>query len=111
MDVKNAVSRLRVGLSLDSQELADLLDVTPQTVERWRKARTVPQRTTRERIDRLLELERELREVFDSEAAIRSWLNTDNRYLGGIKPIEALRVGRYDRVEAALEALASGVFV
>jgi hypothetical protein len=52
-----------------------------------------------------------VQETFSDPKAIRLWLETDNRYLGGIKPIEALRVGRYDRVAAALEALASGVFV
>ena len=109
--MKNVVSHLRSGLALDSQELADVLGVTPRTVDRWQGNQAVPQRATRDRITRLLALERELRDTFDSETAIRSWLNTDNHYLGGIKPIEALRVGRYDRVEAALEALASGVFV
>ncbi len=34
-----------------------------------------------------------------------------NRYLGGLTPAEAVRVGRTDRAEAALEALDSGVFV
>ena len=109
--MKTVVGHLQSGLSLDSQELADVLGVTPRTVDRWQGEHAVPQRVTRERIKQLLELERELQETFNSPEAIHTWLNTDNRYLGGIRPVEALRAGRHDRVQAALEALASGIFV
>lgn len=51
---------------------------------------THPQRTARERLAELLE---------------------PSRYLGGIRPAEAIRAGRADRVEAALDVLDSGVFV
>ena len=109
--MKAILHHLRSGLDLDEHELADVLGVTPRTVDRWQEEQAVPQRATRERIRQLLELERELQETFSDPNAIRRWLNADNRYLGGIKPIEALRVGRYDRVQASLEALASGIFV
>jgi hypothetical protein len=59
----------------------------------------------------LLGLDARLRETFDSAEAIRGWLNAENRYLGGLTPAEAVRAGRVDRVEAALEALDSGVFI
>ena len=45
------------------------------------------------------------RAIFTSGDAI------ENRYLGGLTPSDAIQVGRFDRVEAALEALDSGVFV
>jgi hypothetical protein len=50
-----------------------------------------------------------LEEIFGENAS--EWLEADTRYLGGMKPIEALRAGRMDRVEAALEALDSGFVV
>lgn len=105
------LNQLCSHLALDSQELAVILGVTPRTLDRWQSEQAIPQRATRERIKQLLQLERELQETFNDQSASRRWLNTDNHYLGGIKPIEALRVGRNDRVEAALEALASGIFV
>lgn len=40
-----------------------------------------------------------------------AWLNANSAYLGGIKPLAALRVGRIDAVDAAIEALDSGVFL
>ncbi|MHB1005347.1 MAG: MbcA/ParS/Xre antitoxin family protein [Chloroflexota bacterium] len=49
--------------------------------------------------------------TFTTAEAARAWLNAANRYLGGLTPADALRVGRLDRVEAALEALDSGVFI
>jgi hypothetical protein len=48
---------------------------------------------------------------FDSPEAIRGWLNTKNRYLGGLIPTNAVQVGHFDRVEGALEALDSGTFI
>ena len=48
---------------------------------------------------------------FTTPEAARAWLHGSSRYLGGLTPAEAIRVGRFDRVEAALEALDSGVFV
>ena len=105
------LNQLCTHLALDSEELATALGVTPRTVDRWQTEQAIPQRATRERIGQLLDLERELQETFNSLEAIHTWLNTDNHYLGGIKPVEALRVGRYDRAQVALEALTSGVFV
>jgi hypothetical protein len=59
----------------------------------------------------LLALDVRLRETFDSAEESREWLNAENRYLGGLTPAEAVRAGRVDRVEAALEAIDSGIFV
>ncbi len=106
-----AVERLMGDLGLSKKELADALDATPRTLERWRTGGTYPQRDTRRRLAELVELDRHLRETFEDREAVRRWLSSPNRYLGGLTPVEAVRVGRVDRVEAALEALDSGVFV
>jgi transcriptional regulator with XRE-family HTH domain len=106
-----AVERLMGGLGLSKKELADALDATPRTLERWRTGGTYPQRDTRRRLAELVELDYHLRETFEDREAVQRWLSSPNRYLGGLTPVEAVRVGRVDRVEAALEALDSGVFV
>lgn len=106
-----AVEQLERDLGLSSQELAGALDASPRTVERWRTSETYPQREARMRLAAMVSLDRRLRDTFTTREAIRAWLHADNRYLGGITPAEALRVGRFDRVEAALEALDSGVFL
>jgi len=106
-----AVVRLSRDLGFSTATLAQATGTSPRTVERWRTGETLPQRDARRRLATLLALEARLRETFDSPAAIRAWLNAENRYLGGLTPAEAVRAGRIDRAEAALEALDSGIFI
>lgn len=105
------VVRLSRDLGFSTATLAQATGTSPRTVERWRSGETLPQRDARRRLAALLALDARLRETFDSPEAIRSWLNAENRYLGGLTPAEAVQVGRLDRVEAALEALDSGIFI
>jgi hypothetical protein len=49
--------------------------------------------------------------LFGAPDRVQAWLRADSRYLGGLSPLDALRAGRIDRVEAAVEALASGIFL
>jgi transcriptional regulator with XRE-family HTH domain len=86
-----AVECLVKAMGLCKKELADTLGATPRTLERWRSGETYPQRDTRRRLAALVEFDRHLGETFEDR--------------------EAVRVGRVERVEAALEALDSGVFV
>jgi transcriptional regulator with XRE-family HTH domain len=106
-----AVVRLSRDLGFSTATLAQATGTSPRTVERWRSGETLPQRGARRQLAILLALDMRLRETFDSAEAIRAWLNAENRYLGGLTPTEAVRAGRIDRVEAALEALDSGVFI
>ncbi|MCL5110581.1 MAG: DUF2384 domain-containing protein [Chloroflexi bacterium] len=106
-----AVEQLEVELGLSQGDIAAALDASPRTVARWRGGQSYPQREVRGRLNALLDLRHRLLETFATAEAARAWLRTANRYLGGLAPGEALRAGRLDRVEAALEALGSGVFV
>jgi transcriptional regulator with XRE-family HTH domain len=106
-----AIEQLQQEFGLSTQELAGALDASVRTIERWRKSATYPQHETRQRLAALIALDRRLRETFEVAEAIHTWLHAPNRYLGGLTPADAIRVGRFDRVDAALEALESGVFV
>jgi ribosome-binding protein aMBF1 (putative translation factor) len=106
-----AIVRLSRDLGLSTATLAQATGASPRTVERWRAGETLPQREARRRLAALLALDRRLRETFDSSEAIRAWLHSENRYLGGLTPAEAVQAGRVDRADAALEALDSGIFV
>ena len=111
MTPAQAVGRLEKGLGLSTVELATALGISARTLERWRAGETHPQRGARVRLAALVGLDRRLQETFDTPVAVRSWLRAGSPYLGGLTPVEVLRAGRPDRVEAALEALDSGVFV
>jgi hypothetical protein len=56
-------------------------------------------------------LHHRLCDTFGGSEARRAWLRASNRHLGGLAPADAMRAGRVDRVDAALEALDSGVYV
>ena len=111
MTPHRAVEQLESELGLSQNDLARTLDTNPRTIGRWRAGRTYPQQEARRRLIALLGLQHHLSETFSSSEEVRAWLHTENRYLGGLTPADALRAGRIDRVEAALEALDSGVFI
>ena len=104
---EKAIVRLESGLSMGEAEIALALGISTRSLQRWSSGESYPQRESRIHLARLLELSEHLEEVFGENA--NEWLEADSRYLGGLKPIEALRAGRIDRVEDALEALDSGV--
>lgn len=86
------------------------LGVSQRTLERWRSGESHPQRAARLRLAGLLVLVRWLENTFAGGGA-EEWFRTDNRYLGRMKPSEAIWAGRVDRVETALEALDSNIFL
>ena len=98
-------------LGLSKDDMARALGVNVRTIERWRRGMAVPQRETRERLAVLLRLQDRLIDTFTTQDAAREWLHRQNRYLRGLTPADALRVGRPDRVDGALEVLDAGIFV
>lgn len=108
---RRAIETLEAGLGLSRSELTAALGTSARTVERWRTGQTYPRHEARERLADLIAIEEHLGETFGNPEAGRAWLRSGNPFLGGLTPPEALRAGRADRVEAALEALDSGVFV
>lgn len=106
---KKAIAALESTLSMDEPEIALALGISTRSLHRWSSGESHPQRDSRTHLARLLALAEHLEEIFGDNAS--EWLEADTRYLGGMKPIEALRAGRMDRVEAALEALDSGFVV
>jgi transcriptional regulator with XRE-family HTH domain len=111
MAVSHALDQLEEDLGLDADELAGALAVSARSLERWRSGETYPQREARRRLETLIELNARLREMFDSQDAIRMWMHGSNRYLRGLKPAEAAKVGRLDLITATLDALDAGIFI
>jgi transcriptional regulator with XRE-family HTH domain len=98
-------------LGLSPDDLAGALGVNRRTVERWRLGESYPQLEARTRLLALLGLNQHLRETFATAEDGRSWFRAGSRYLAGDVPADALRRGEIDRVEAALEALDSGIYL
>lgn len=111
MTPSQALDALHEATGLSEEELAGALAASHRTVQRWRAGTAYPQQLARQRLAELLRLQRRVQETFEDPDAVRRWFQSQSRYLGGITPAEAVRVGRLDRAEAALEALDSGIFL
>lgn len=100
--------RLQDDLGLDERGLAMALGVDRRTLTRWISGENYPQREARRRLQGLVELHHALGLMWSSMDAARAWLHRPSPFLGQTEPIELIRAGRFDRVEAALEAINSG---
>lgn len=110
-NLKDTIESLKHDLGIDVPVLAGALQVHPRAIDRWVHGESYPQHGGRMRLEALDRLRDHLCGAFSSTEAIHTWMTTNNRYLGGLTPANALIAGRIDRVEAALDALDSGLFV
>lgn len=102
---------LRTSLGISVDELAQALGTDRKTVQRWLAKETFPRTQNRARLDALEALVTRLDETFRTEEGAVAWMHAPSGYFGGLRPIDALLRGRIDAVDAALEALDSGIFV
>lgn len=105
------LERLKSSLGISYEELAQVLGTDRKTVYRWLADETFPQAHNRDRLDALEALVDRLDDSFKTPEGAATWLHSKSGYFGGLRPIDALLRGRIDAVNAALEALGSGVFV
>ena len=108
---RQAVGVLGADLQLSLRDLGSMLDTDPRNIQRWVSGESYPQRAYRRRLHALVELHHHLGETFATMEAAREWLTAPSRYLAALTPLEVLRAGRSDRVEAALEAIDSGIYL
>lgn len=111
MTPRQAVDTLGRELGMPEEGLGQALNVNRRTLQRLREGTAHLQRAAHSRLAALLHLQRRVRETFTSSDLSHRWFHAPSRYLGGITPAEAIRVGRLERVEAALEALHCGAFL
>ena len=105
------LERLKSSLGISYEELAQALGTDRKTVYRWLAEETFPRAQNRVRLDALESLVTRLDETFKTPHGAVAWLHAPSGYFGGLRPVDALLRGRIDAVDAALEALDSGVFV
>lgn len=105
------LEHLTTSLGISYDELAQVLGTDRKTVYRWLADETFPQAHNRVRLDELEALVNRLDESFKTPTGSAAWMHSRSGYFGDLRPIDALLRGRIDAVNAALEALDSGVFV
>jgi transcriptional regulator with XRE-family HTH domain len=104
------LDNIRQRGGIQSREVAQLLDTTPQTVSRWRTGKASPQRQGLQRLLTLEWLIGELAEFYTPEEA-RLWLFAPHRLLGGDRPADRIQNGHVEDVLALIEQLKDGAFV
>lgn len=105
-----AIQRLQRNLGLTDAEVLRVLDVAPPAHGGRQRGLAASEQRSRERLCQLEALDLRLQKTFEAESVMQ-WLRQSNRYLGGRTPLELMLAGRIGRVDAALEALDSGVFI
>jgi len=108
---------LTEDLGIDEKDLRVIFDVEQRSIEKWMSGETLPQKETRRRLNELAALHQHLGQTFTSYEGARAWMRAPLRYLAGLTPLQVLRAGdseeasSVERLEEALEALDSGVFL
>jgi putative toxin-antitoxin system antitoxin component (TIGR02293 family) len=106
--LKPALDQLQHDFGLSSGELAQTIAVDRRTLERWASGDTFPRHAARDRLLALVALHGRLAELFETAEDLRTWLHRPLPFLGNMAPIDAVKVGRIESVDAALEAIDEG---
>jgi transcriptional regulator with XRE-family HTH domain len=108
--VATKLNSIRRHANLKNFEIADLVDVEPQTISRWQAGQTDPHSVNLQSILTLDWLTDLLAEYYEPDEA-RLWLYSQTRLLSGERPADRIRRGDTESVLALIEQLSSGAFV
>ena len=108
---RKTIENAHEAFGLNYMELASVLGVDRRTLIRYRKERSTPSPSVRERMDRLREISHLLDELFETSEAGRVWLYRAVPILGGHRQIDLMRRGELDDVLSVLAGLYSGAFI
>ena len=92
---------------LHAAEIGEITGVSERQVQNWANGTSRPNGLSR---DRLLELKYVIEQLSDvyTDEGIEIWLHARNRGLGGAKPIDYLRDGKFELVLTLVDRLAGG---
>jgi DNA-binding transcriptional regulator YiaG len=110
VDKSNTIRALASEFEVSMEILARILGVSSRTLARWTSGKTVkPHPAQAERISKALELRNHMANVF-KKRAFGKYLHGKNDLLGGLRPLDLLMAGKFDRVIADIAGLEEGVF-
>lgn len=110
----NAIARKLEAIeakgALRSIDVANILDIRPETVSRWNQGKAFPH-PEKQKI--LLELEYIVDQLADhyEPRDARLWLHSRQKRLGSATPVELIQQGRIDEVIDVINQLRDGVFL
>lgn len=110
VDKATAIATLASEFQVSMEILARILGVSARTLARWTSGETgKPHPAQEERIAKTLELRNHMANVMKT-SAFGKYLRGKNELLGGMRPLDLLMAGQFDRVIADIAGLEEGVF-
>jgi hypothetical protein len=96
--------------SIRSVDVANVLQIRPETVSRWNQGKAFPQPEAEKTLLDLEYVVDQLAELYEPDEA-RLWLLSRQKLLNGEVPAELIRQHRTDEVIQVIRQLLEGVFV
>jgi len=110
----NAIARrleaIQAKGAMRSADIANVLDVRPETVSRWNQGKAFPHPSTEKQLLELEFIVDQLADFYEPREA-RLWIFSRQKLLEGEVPAELIQKGRVDEVITAVNQLRDGVFV
>ncbi|MCT7376006.1 MbcA/ParS/Xre antitoxin family protein [Chelativorans salis] len=91
-------------------DVANMLDVRPETVSRWNQGKAYPHRDTEKLLLELEYIVDQLGDFYEPNDA-RRWIFARQRFLDGESPADLIRVGRIDDVLSLVQKMRDGVYL
>jgi len=96
--------------SLTSADVANVLGIRPETVQRWSQGKTFPQPEAERPLLDLEYIVDQLADLYEP-AEVRPWLFTQQKLLNGEVPADLIRQRRTAEVNQIIRQLLVGVYV
>lgn len=110
----NAIARrleaIQTKGAMRSADVANVLNVRPETVSRWNNGKALPHASTEKQLLELEFLIDKLADIYEPHDA-RLWLFSRQRLMGDQVPAELIQQGRVDEVLAVVNQLLDGVHI
>lgn len=110
LDKSITIKALAAEFQISMEILARILGVSARTLARWTSGEThKPHPAQSDRLAKTLELRKHMAKVINKKA-FGKYLHGKNELFGGLRPLDLLMAGQFDRVIADIAGLEEGVF-
>jgi len=106
---ETSLKQILRDFDMSQETLAQILQVSSRTVNRWLNEEVKPSTAQMQRIEKLKYVYRRLLGIFKQEA-ISKYLKAHNQDLSGMRPLDLLMSQRWDDILADLTGLEEGIY-
>jgi len=107
--IARKLEELQKKASIRSVDVANVLQIRPETVSRWNQGRAFPQPDAERRLLDLGYVVEQLADLYEPDEA-RLWLFSRQRLLDGAIPAELIQQGKTTEVLQIIKQIVEGVY-